>query len=167
MPTKNFMNLYKLLHSQRVPRYKIVIGVAAFGRSWKMTTSSNSDGIPPVVHTDGPAPAGARTQTPGFLSWPEVCEKLSHDPKLTRVSDDNSKSGVYAFRPADSRGNFGIWISYEDPITTAAKALYVLNHNLGGVALFDLNLDDIHGECSGEKFPILRSINFKLKKLLS
>ncbi|XP_065356900.1 chitinase-like protein Idgf3 [Calliphora vicina] len=167
LPLTNIKDLYKYWHSQDVPRHKIVIGVAAYGRAWKMTKDSNINGVPPIFYTDGPAAAGPQTQRPGFLSWPEICEKLLRDPKLRRVTDRKAKSGVYAFRPADSRGNYGIWISYEDHITAAAKAEYIRNHNLGGVALFDLSLDDIHGVCGGEKFPILRSINFRLSRSLT
>ncbi|XP_037818933.1 chitinase-like protein Idgf3 [Lucilia sericata] len=157
----NIKDFYKFWHSQNVPRHKIVIGVAAYGRSWKMTKYSNSNGVPPVYYTDGPATAGPQTYTPGFLSYPEICEKLS-DSQLRNVTDPKAKSGVYAFRPADSHGHFGIWISYEDYITAGAKANYIRNHNLGGVALIDLSLDDIHGVCNGEKFPILKSIRLRL-----
>ncbi|KAI8124983.1 Chitinase-like protein Idgf3 [Lucilia cuprina] len=162
----NIKDFYKFWHSQKVPRHKIVVGVAAYGRSWKMTKNSNSNGIPPVYYTDGPATAGPQTYTPGFLSYPEICEKL-RDFQLKSVTDPKAKSGVYAFRPADSNGNFGIWISYENYITAGAKADYVRNHNLGGVALIDLSLDDIHGECNCEKFPILKSIRLRLTKIFS
>ncbi|KAM7352861.1 chitinase-like protein Idgf3 [Cochliomyia hominivorax] len=160
----NVKHLYKHWNKLNVPRHKIIVGVAAFGRAWKMSKKSNSNGIPPITHTDGPAAGGSETYTPGLLSWPEICDKLSHDHAFTRVIDPEAKAGVYAFRPADSSGNFGIWISYEDPITIAAKTEYMRNHNLGGVALFDLSLDDIHGECSGEKFPLLRTIKFRISR---
>lgn len=167
LPLTSIKELYKDWHSQNVPRHKIVVGIAAFGRAWKMSKKSNNNGKPPVKHTDGPAAGGPQTNMPGLLSWSEICEKLKHDSKLTRVTDTKAKSGIYAFRPADSRGNFGIWISYEDPISVAAKVEYIRNHNLGGIGLFDISLDDMHGQCNGEKFPILRTIQFRLSRDLS
>lgn len=170
-PEANVRFQAKLWHHQQVPRNKIIIGVATWGRTWQMTKDSPISGIPPVLYTNGPAPAGPQTLLPGFLSWPEICQMLNfskhsgkrgESERLQRVVDPIQKNGNYAFRPADKNGKHGIWISYEEPSTAAAKAKYVLNHNLGGVALFDLSYDDFGGQCHGDKFPILRSIRSKM-----
>ncbi|XP_013099268.1 chitinase-like protein Idgf3 isoform X2 [Stomoxys calcitrans] len=157
--------------SQGVPHNKINIGVASYGRAWKMTSDSKTDGFPIVSNTDGPAPAGYESKTPGLLTWPEVCHKLPNptnvaktgaEAPIRRVNDPNKKVGVYAFRPANADGEHGIWVSYDDPDVASNKASFVRNRGLGGVALFDLTMDDFRGTCTGDKFPMLRAIKYKL-----
>ncbi|XP_004518571.1 chitinase-like protein Idgf3 [Ceratitis capitata] len=156
---------------QRVPASKLHVGVAAYGRAWKMTKDSGTTGLPIVRDTDGAAPAGPLTKTPGLLNWLEVCQRLPNpsnvnakgaDAPLRRISDPTKRYGTYAFHTADEDGSNGVWVSYEDPDTAASKAGYVKAKNLGGVALFDLTLDDFRGQCTGDKFPMLRAIKYRL-----
>lgn len=156
--------------SQRVPHSKINVGIAAYGRAWKMTPESKADGLPVVQHTDGPAPAGEETKTPGLLKYSEICQLTSpwkvdrkgDEAPLKRVMDRIRKYNVYAFRSADSHGENGLWVSFDDTDSAGTKATYVKNRGLGGVALFDLSLDDFRGNCDGDKFPLLRTIKIKL-----
>lgn len=157
--------------SQRVPQNKINVGVPSYGRAWVMSSDSKIDGFPIIHDTTGAAPAGPETKTAGLLKWSEICQKLANplnsaktgaDAPLRRVIDPTKKLGVYAFRPADANGEHGIWISYEDLDTASNKARYVKERGLGGVALFDLTLDDFRGTCTGDKFPMLRSIKYRL-----
>ncbi|XP_067641937.1 chitinase-like protein Idgf4 [Eurosta solidaginis] len=153
------------------PATKINVGIAAYGRAWKMTKDSGLTGLPPVLETDGVAAAGSQTQKPGLLSWPEVCGKLPNpanqhlkgaDGPLRKVGDPTKRFGNYAYRSADDNGDHGMWVGYEDPDTAANKAAFVKSRGLGGVALMDLSFDDFRGACTGDKFPILRAIKFKL-----
>ncbi|XP_037927565.1 chitinase-like protein Idgf3 [Teleopsis dalmanni] len=155
---------------QRVPPNKIVLGVPSYGRAWKMTTDSGTTGLPVVPATEGAAPAGPQTKTPGLLNWAEICIKLPNpgninlkgaDAPIRRISDPTKRYGTYAFRPADN-GENGMWVSYEDPDTASNKAGYVKVKNLGGVALFDLTMDDFRGQCTGDKYPMLRAIKYRL-----
>lgn len=148
---------------------KINIAVPAFGRSWTMTQDSGITGYPPVPETNGPAPGGPYTVTPGLLSWPEICQKLSaskdntgEQAPLRKVGDPTQRFGIYAYRAADEKGEHGLWVSYEDPASAAIKAGYAHAKGLGGVALFDLSMDDFRGTCAGEKFPLLRGIKYRL-----
>ncbi|XP_065355818.1 chitinase-like protein Idgf3 [Calliphora vicina] len=158
------------LKTLKVPAQKLIVGIPAYGRSWKMSNESKPSGLPPVSFTQGPGPAGNQTHLPGFLSWPEVCVQIPKASSkvntlvtaLRSVIDPTKKYGNYAYRAADKNGNAGLWISYEDPSTVAAKAEYAKHHNLGGVALFDITLDDLRGRCNGDTFPMLRSIVAKL-----
>lgn len=156
---------------QRVPAHKLNVGISTYGRAWKLTADSGRTGEPVVAATDGPAPAGAQTKTEGLLNWAEICHMLPSrsDPNakgpnapLTRGVDPTKRYGNYAFRIPDDQGNYGLWISYEDPDTAASKAKYVRAKNLGGVALFDLTQDDFRGQCTGDRFPMLRAIKFPL-----
>ncbi|XP_004521633.1 chitinase-like protein Idgf4 [Ceratitis capitata] len=165
----NFQVQYWL--NNHCPATKINVGIAAYGRAWKMTKDSGLTGLPPVVETDGVAPAGTQTQKPGLLSWPEVCGKLPNpanqhlkgaDGPLRKVGDPTKRFGNYAYRSADDSGENGIWVGYDDPDTAANKAAFVKSRGLGGVALVDLSFDDFRGACTGDKYPILRAIKFKL-----
>jgi len=153
------------------PGNKINIGIASYGRAWRTTPDSGLEGTPVVPHTDGPAPPGLQSLKPGLLSWPEICAKLPNpsnaylkgaDAPLRRVSDPSKRYGIYAYRPADTSGENGIWVSYEDPESASNKASFVRSRNLGGVALYDLSYDDFRGLCMGEKYPMLRAIKYRL-----
>ncbi|XP_049308514.1 chitinase-like protein Idgf5 isoform X3 [Bactrocera dorsalis] len=168
-PTHNID--YQVQHwlNNSAPSNKIYIGVPAYELSWTMSCKSGITGYPPVKKTLGRGAAGKQLHKPGLMSWPEICEKLQADKELTgesaplrKVGDTRQRYGSYAYRSADYYDQNGLWVSYEEPSTAAVKASYVSAKGLGGVALFDLSLDDFRGQCAGEKYPILRSIKFKL-----
>ncbi|XP_002002217.2 chitinase-like protein Idgf3 [Drosophila mojavensis] len=164
----NFQMEHWLL--QRVPASKLNIGVASYGRAWKLTIDSGSSGQP-VLLADGPAHAGPQTKTEGLLNWAEICQLLpnpsnvnanGHAAPIKRVPDPTKRYGSYAYRAADENGLYGLWVSYDDPETASSKAQYVRAKNLGGIALFDLTLDDFRGQCTGDRFPMLRAIKYRL-----
>jgi len=147
-----------------VPGDKIILGIRSFGVTWKLTSDSKVSGVPPIG-ADGPGEAGPQTKTAGLLSYPEVCSLLpnpntnsqSASHILRRVSDPSHKLGSYAFRLPDSSSDTGLWVAYEDPDTAGYKGAYVKNKGLGGIAIWDISLDDFRGICTGERFPILKA----------
>lgn len=116
------------------------------------------NGEPPVLAA-GPGAAGPHTQTPGLLSYAEICSRLTESAvgKLRHWHDSSSKKlGSFAFQPYDRQTYAeGIWVGYEDPESARDKAFYVKSKGLGGVALYELSLDDFVGTCTGDKYPIL------------
>lgn len=170
-PTQNIHYQVQYWLTNNAPAHKINIGIAAYGRAWQMTKNSGITGYPPITETNGAAPPGPQSRTAGLLSWPEVCERLSTMENmevievqlaLRKVGDPTHRYGNYAYHAADEDGTNGIWVGYEDPSTAATKAAYVHAKGLGGVALFDLSMDDFKGRCNGDRYPILRSIKYKL-----
>ncbi|EDV94176.1 chitinase-like protein Idgf2 [Drosophila grimshawi] len=156
---------------QGFPASKLNLGVATYGNAWKLSPESGLEGVPIVANTEGNSAEGLQSQKAGLLSFPEICSKLSNpqnqylkgnDSPLKRVTDPSKRFGNYAFRPVDGAVTEGIWISYDDADAASNKAAYVRAKNLGGVALFDLSYDDFRGLCTNDKYPILRSIKYRL-----
>lgn len=135
-----------------------------------MTKDSGLSGLPVVPATYGPAPGGLQiSSAEGLLSWPEICSKLSQNTSapfrgetapLRKVTDLTQKYGNYALRPANENGDHGVWLSFDDPDFAGIKAAYAKGKGLGGIAVFDLSCDDFRGLCTGQKFPIVRSIKY-------
>lgn len=149
---------------------RIVVGIPTFARAWKLEKDATLTGSPPVK-TDGEAPEGVQSRTPGLYSYPEVCGmvlntqnkdlKGEHGP-LRKIADPTKRYGSYAFRLADENGNNGLWVGLEDPESAGNKASFVRGKGFGGVAVFDLSLEDFRGACTGAKFPIVTKIKEKL-----
>ncbi|XP_018329282.1 chitinase-like protein Idgf4 isoform X2 [Agrilus planipennis] len=150
------------------PNNKLILGIPTYGRAWKMTEDSAISGVPPFK-VKGAAEEGPYTKEPGLLSYPEVCAKISNPlnlkgagSHLRKVGDPTKRYGVYAFRLPDENGENGVWVGYEDPDTAGNKAAYARAKGLGGVAIYDITLDDFRGLCNGEKFPVLKAAKFRL-----
>lgn len=88
------------------------------------------------------------------LPNPSNANKKGADGPLRKVGDPTKRYGSYAYRLAEDDGE---WVSYEEPATAAIKAQYVKAKGLGGIGIFNLDLDDFRGACQGEKYPILRA----------
>lgn len=161
---------YWLQHN--CPANKIVLGMASYGRAWKLTAdSATSGGAPVVPKTDGGAEPGMQSQTRGLLSWPEICIKLPRpenlylkgaEAPLTRVTDPTKRYGTYAVRLPDTNGDHGIWVSYVDAESAGNIASFVHAKQLGGLSINDLSYDDFRGLCNGDKYPLLRAAKYRL-----
>lgn len=153
---------------QLIPN-KIVIGIPTYGRTWFIEKDTTISGFPPVV-ADGAYAQGNFSQQGGLLGYSEICSRMSaavirdaqgEDVPFKKISDPTKRMGTYAFRLPDNNGKYGIWVGYEDPETAGYKANFVKAKGLGGIALFDLTLDDVQGTC-GRRFPILTQVKQKL-----
>lgn len=153
-----------------LPSNRVVVGVPTFARAWKVEADATLTGAPPVK-ADGEAAEGVQTRTPGLYSYPEICGMIlnannkdlkgEHAP-LKKVVDPTKRYGTFAYRLPDENGNNGIWVGFEEPESAGSKASFVRGKGLGGVAVFDLSLEDFRGACSGAKFPIVTRIKEKL-----
>ncbi|XP_060536626.1 chitinase-like protein Idgf4 [Cylas formicarius] len=150
--------------SNGFPQNKLVLGIPAYGRTWKLDEDAKVDSVPPEgLH--GPGEPGPQTKDAGILSYPEICTKIEKPQdwnpaapnQFKKIPDSTKRRGSYAYKLPDETDGGGIWIGYEDPESAANKATYVRNKGLAGVAIDDLTLDDFKGVCGPNKYAILRA----------
>lgn len=171
-PENNVNYVVKYWLDRTAPASKLNLGISTHARAWKLPTDATATGVPPIRDLEEPAPEGNQSKIPGLYSWPEVCALLPNPSNANlkgefapfkKIGDPTKRYGTLAYRLPDDDGNFGVWVGYEDPDTAGNKAGYVRAKGLGGVAIVDLAYDDFRGTCNGEKFPILRAAENRLK----
>ncbi|XP_075161805.1 chitinase-like protein Idgf3 [Haematobia irritans] len=143
--------------SQGANSKQLILGIPAYGRTWQIKKVLKSDRFPIVSSLDGPASGDSGTHKRGLWSWSEVCKNVK---TMTNVEDKTF--GNYAYRGMEIKGANGLMVTYENVASVTEKASHAQNRGLGGMALFDLSLDDFRGECTGDKFPLLKTIRYKL-----
>ncbi|AIE47750.1 chitinase [Peridroma alphabaculovirus] len=117
------------LLAQHVPKNKIVLGVAMYGRGWTGVASDDSDN-PFLGTATGPVPG---TWEDGVVDYRQIAHNLT---QYTYAYDDVAKA-AYIYRASD--GNL---ISYDDAASVTAKAKYVLDHELAGLFAWEIDADN-------------------------
>ncbi|XP_020281146.1 acidic mammalian chitinase-like isoform X2 [Pseudomyrmex gracilis] len=126
-----------------MPRDKIVIGIPAYGHSYKLDNPLNHNLQAP---TNGFGELGIK----GFVSYPTVCQFL----KSGAVSVFNKETKVpYAYKGTE-------WISYDNKDSFYYKSMWIRNNGFKGAMILSLNVDDWNGTCHGtnETFPLIRTV---------
>ena len=127
-----------------MPPSQIALGIATYGRTFTLANTSQTGlGAPDY----GPGLAGRYTRAQGFLSYYEVC--LENWTSVTTW--EASKAGA----PYASKGNQ--WVGYETQESVQHKVKQLVNgHNLRGIAVWALDLDDFKGKfCGLGNYPII------------
>lgn len=102
-----------------MPKEKIVMGLATYGRTFKLVDNfSTAVG----ANSSGAGEAGKYTREPGFLAYYEICEKLKSG-NWTAKFDDVQKS-MYAYGD-------GMWVGYDNVDTLFLRV------NRSSFAVFD------------------------------
>ncbi|CAL4094059.1 unnamed protein product [Meganyctiphanes norvegica] len=127
------------------PAEKLVLGLASYGRTFTLLSSSKAGlGAP----TTGPGSRGPLTRESGFLGYNEICSSTEGWKKTV-----NPLVGA----PYASKGNQ--WVGYDDLESIKMKSQWGKSLGLGGAMLWSIETDDFHGLCGQGKFPILHTIN--------
>ena len=105
-----------------IPREKLMMGAAFYGRAWRKVTSDENDGLGQVAGTTG-------NKTYGYSAIQSLLEKGSY----TRGWDDTAMA-PYLF-------NGSTFISYEDPESITAKGEFAKETGLMGVMFWEYGLD--------------------------
>ncbi|XP_035785811.1 probable chitinase 2 [Anopheles albimanus] len=130
---------------QGAPGYKLILGVPAHGRTFRLS-NAYSHGVRAASCEPGyPAPCSKK---PGHITYFEACKNLQNG--WTRAWDPVQKV-PYAYSGDQ-------WMSYDDSESIADKCKYAVNHHLGGVMMWSIDMDDFRGQF-GRTYPLLKTIN--------
>lgn len=72
------------------------------------------------------------------------------------MQDPEGAIGPYAYKSNQ-------WTSYDDVAIIRRKSELVKTMGIGGAMIWALDLDDFHGRCGCERYPLLRTINRVLR----
>jgi chitinase len=114
-----------------IPKEKIVLGMATYGRTYVISDRTDGYGKP----FSGPGPAGPATVTPGILAYFEILEKIANG-ELDVQRWDEATLTPYAYSTKT-----GLWVSYDDEKSLGYKVSYVIEKELGGGMTWAIDLD--------------------------
>ena len=158
-------NALAMITKAGVPSHKITVGIASYGRQFKMTDPNCSHANCTYVGPQGAGTPGRCTDTPEYISLAEIKEIIQKNPSA-KVQDagGSSKSLTYD----------GNWVSYMDDNDKITRTNMWKRMNFGGVIewAIDLNTfgyDDEGGSnvLGGAKIQGMRSGGFHEKATLA
>lgn len=140
---------------------QIILGVPAFGRTWKIPKAGYSGPIKASIKADGPGPAGKYTKQDGKLSYYEICylllQKINGNGSSVQLKEYILSLGTAAFK-APTKSEYGIWLAFDNLHYIIERVKYAQEIELAGLAVMDLSLDDFRGACKVQPFPVLRTV---------
>lgn len=137
-------SIINFLVSAGVAPEKLILSLPAFGETY---TTEGEAKDPPQI-TTGPGLKGQFTNALGVLSYTELCLNFK-DGGWTKGG--SAETGIYMYK--DNQ-----WVSYDDRDCFQTKIQYVLEHDLGGVMIWEVSFDDFRPLCSDERNPLLKTI---------
>ncbi|KRX83303.1 putative chitinase 3 [Trichinella sp. T6] len=133
-------------YKRGMPKEKIVIGLATYGRGWKLKNRSD---ISVGAATIGASDSTKYVREPGVCSYYEVCEMLQTGGK--RYWDHQTRS---PYLVKDDQ-----WFSYDDPQSFREKLEWLKTEGYGGAFVWTLDFDDFNGvfcpENNGKRYPLI------------
>ncbi len=121
----------RIYESKGIPKPKIVIGAAFYGRKWTgVEVNKNSS----VIYSAG--------KGIGSVSYRNIVSLLKPNTGYRRYWDSD------AYAPYLYNHSSKTFISYDDPQSVARKVDYVCMHNLGGIMYWEHFSDANHNELS-------------------
>lgn len=139
---------------------KIILGIPTFGHSFTLQNPLMTSFGSPIRDLGKET---RLTQKIGYIGYFELCMKLKNENWIIKKPYPEA-IGPYAFKGDQ-------WVSYDDQDIIKKKAKYVVDNNLGGVAVWLVDYDDYRGDCHGVTYPLIRTakeslINETAAKLL-
>ncbi|CAH1258832.1 CHIT1 [Branchiostoma lanceolatum] len=129
------------------PPSKLILGIGTYGRAFQLANPAENGLRAPVR---GAATAGTYTREGGFLSYYEICEKLSAG--ATRVFDSEHLAPYATWSDQ--------WVGYDDAESIQYKIAFLKEKGLGGFMVWALDLDDFNGNsCNAGRYPLLKEMN--------
>ncbi|KHJ44297.1 chitin binding Peritrophin-A domain protein [Trichuris suis] len=129
-----------------MPKEKIVIGLATYGRGWTLASMWNT-GVDAVA--TGPSTTSPYLGEAGVIAYYEICQRLATGGK--RHWDHETKTPYLIY------GNQ--WFTYDDEESIKYKLLWLMKEGYGGAFVWTLDYDDFKGTACkhnrGKKYPLV------------
>ncbi|RNA08689.1 acidic mammalian chitinase-like [Brachionus plicatilis] len=151
---------------EHVPANKLVLGLSAYGRSFKL-----KEGFESCPLTDTPVISGGSdgkySREAGFLTYFETCEKILKNDWKYIWNEEQKVPFAYSNEITTSSAAPIEWVGFDDVKSIEVKVEYIIKHKLGGGMLWSLDMDDFTGTfCNQGKYPILTTVNVLLNPKL-
>ncbi|XP_052068561.1 chitotriosidase-1-like [Mytilus californianus] len=137
----------KYWNSSGVPKEKLIIGLATYGRTFTLAGSQTGIG----AAASGPGIKGQYTGESGFMSYYEICA-LQDSGKGRTVYDSEQMVPYYT--------DGSLWVGFDDELSLQIKIEWLVSEGYGGAMVWALSFDDFRQTCSkgNRKYPLLNTI---------
>lgn len=127
------------------PPEKLNLGLATYGRSFKLQNAANNAAYSPTTSAGSP---GQYTREAGFNAYYEICDKIKQGATVHNIPEQQV--------PYALKGNE--WIGFDNEDSIRNKVRYALQQKLGGVMFWALDLDDFKGtSCGKGPYPLINA----------
>ncbi|KAK7110968.1 hypothetical protein V1264_014757 [Littorina saxatilis] len=148
-PTDSIDFMIQWILNTTVPPEKLNLGLAFYGHSFNLTDpSSRGVGAP----SNGPGKGGELLAQPGSMAYYEVCKLLTESSDM--ITESGRLGGTQAPYVVDGHR----WTGYDDVQSITEKVKYAMDHGLGGVFIWTIDMDDFHGICGGGHYPLMNAV---------
>ncbi|GFF93568.1 killer toxin subunits alpha/beta [Aspergillus udagawae] len=129
-----------------VPSRKVVVGVASYGRSFKMAEAGCTGPMCKFTGTSriSNAAKGRCTDTGGYISNAEIDEIINSGKVTKQWTDVGSNFLVY---------NDTEWVAYMDDDMKAARAKFYDSYNFAGTTDWAVDLQEFRDGSGGDDYP--------------
>ncbi|KAL0935697.1 chitinase [Colletotrichum truncatum] len=137
------MTALAMITKAGVPSYKVFVGIASYGRSFKMSEAGCTG--PECTYTgtreESDAMKGPCTDTAGYISSAEIREILWNGDLLgaKQWHDDDSDSDIVVYKETE-------WVAWMNDDTKASRIDKYKGLNFGGVSDWAVDLDKDYGD---------------------
>ncbi|KAK2711817.1 hypothetical protein QYM36_012821 [Artemia franciscana] len=142
---KNWAYTFQYLSSKNLPLSKFTLGISTYGHTYTLADPLNYGLKAEITKL---YPPGPYTQSAGFMSYPEICRKISEGAEVIFDWD--------AMAPYAHLNDF--WGCYDDADSATEKAYFAGMNQLGGIMIWAMEADDFRGECGKGIFPIINAV---------
>ncbi|KAF2365039.1 Serine proteases trypsin domain [Trinorchestia longiramus] len=136
-----------------VPVEKVVASIPFYSRTYTLQNPSNSGyGVP----SSGDGLGGPYTKVVGFMGYNEICEMQRNEPEQWTTHWEPQHQVNYMH-------NKRFWLAFDNTTTVEERVRLALRHGVTGVGVWAVDMDDFHGNCGNEAFPLLKAVNRVLR----